>query len=176
MTRVGWGCSVLVLACAGCRADEATTSASVKRVAQDLGAATVTGDYAKVIDLTHDSLVKMMGGREKAIAATAAAMNQMKASGFALTAYDVGDPGKLYSEGGSTFVVIPTSTHMTVPGGRVTARSYLLGISPDGGKTWRFVDGTGITKHKDKLDQLLPRLPADLRLPEVEKPELFKDK
>ena len=143
---------------------------------QELGAATLAGDYAKIIDYTNESIVKLLGGRAKAIESTEAVMKLMKAGGFTIKAYNVGEPGKFYTEGDNTFVVIPSSLELTFPGGRVIGKSYLLGISPDGGKTWKFSDGAGITKYKGMLDKVLPKLPADLKLPEAEKPEVIKDK
>lgn len=63
---------------------------------------------------------------------------------------------------------------MKVPGGRATAKSFLLGISTDKGKTWTFVDGNGIGDEKVKR-KLLPNLPAEFKLPKKEKPVFRKD-
>jgi hypothetical protein len=160
----------------GCRADEPSRAATVKKLAQELGDSTVTGDYANVIDHTYDSFVKVMGGRENAIKVTESAMEKMKAQGVALKTFEVGDPGEFLAEGSNTFVVVPTTIEMAIPGGKMLSKSYLLGISPDEGKTWKFVDGRGITKHKEALDKFLPKLPAGLKLPDEKQPEIVKDK
>jgi len=162
--------------CLGVGAEETPRSGAVKKLAQELGASTLKGDFGKVIDHTYPTLVKEIGGREKAIQATEALMKQMNAKGITIKAYTVGDPGEFLTEGGNTFVVIPTSMEMAFPGGKVKAKSYLLGISSDEGKTWKFADGAGIMKHKDALEKLLPKLPVKLKLPEQDKPEIIKDK
>ena len=176
MIRVVSLFSVLAVACISVRADEPPRSATVKKLAQALGAATLEGDYAKVVDQTYDSMINVVGGREKAIQTIERMMKEAKAHGLSLKSYTVGEPGEFFTEGGNTFVVVPTTTEMALPSGRVVTKSYLLGISPDGGKTWKFADGSGLAKRKDKLDKLLPKLPAKLKLPESQKPEIIKDK
>jgi hypothetical protein len=84
-------------------------------------------------------------------------------------------PGEFLTEGDYTFVVVPTKLDMTIPCGKAVAKSYLLGISPDGGKTWKFVDGSGM-ENKEFREKGLPKLPAKLKLPVKEMPEITKDK
>ena len=59
-------------------------------------------------------------------------------------------------------------------GGKAVSKSYLLGISSDGGKTWKFADGAGLDK-KESRDKTLPKLPAELQLPMIEPPAITKD-
>jgi len=174
MSRVGLVGFLFLGATLFVRADEVPRSAAVKKLAQSLGDATVKGDCAKVIDHTYDTLIKQMGGREKAIELVEEMMKTFKAKGITIKAFTVGEPGEFLTEGAYTFIVIPTTTQMTVPGGKMIGKSYLLGISSDEGKTWKFADGAGM-KNKEQREKLLPKLPATLRLPEVEKPEFIKD-
>jgi len=146
---------------------------AVKKLAEELADATVKQDFTKVIDLTYPTLVKELGGREKAIEQSAAIMNQIKTQGFVITAFTVGEPGDFSKEGDNTFVVVPTAMEMTAPVGKIESKSYLLGISSDAGKTWRFLDGAGM-QSKELRDKLLPPLPAKLKLPEKEPPRLVK--
>src|SRR5205085_2945252 len=92
------------------------------------------------------------------------AMKQMSDQGFSLKSYWIGEPGEFFTEANNTFVVVPTKLEMTVPGGRMMNKSYLLGISPDGGKMWTFVDGAGLHDQASR-DKVLPKLPAKLVLP-----------
>jgi hypothetical protein len=62
---------------------------------------------------------------------------------------------------------------MKHPKGKFIVKSYLLGISSDNGKTWKFVDGAGLD---DKITGGLPKLPAKLKLPEKQKPEQIEEK
>lgn len=157
------------------RARDDSKAAVVKHKAREVGAALQNKDYARVIDLTYPRSIELMGGREKALRATEAQMRKSEDAGYSIASVTIGDPGEFLSEGTNTFVVVPSTTEMKAPGGRIVARSYLLGISPDAGKTWTFIDGSGLrTAERRKL--ILPRLPAKLELPEFRKPEFIKEK
>ena len=150
--------------------------ARYKKLAQSLGDSMIKGDMTAIIDHTYPALVKMMGGREKVIESIESKMKQMKAQGISITAYNVGDPGEFLTEGPNTFVIIPATIEIAIPDGKLVSKTYLLGVSPDSGKTWTFVDGAGVAQFKDKLDMILPKLPMNLKLPEAEKPKLIKNK
>ncbi len=175
MKRIGIAAAIWLLAAviAG-HAQEPGRAAVVKKLAQDLGDATLKGNYAKVIDSTHDKLVQEMGGRDQAIKTVEMLMQTLKDKGVTMTSYKASDPGEFLTEGGNTFVVVPTVLEMKVPDAKVIAKSYLLGISSDG-KTWKFADGSGL-QTQDVRDKILPKLPAKLKLPAIEKPEVIKDK
>ena len=168
MARIGM--AFIWLTAAGLVAQAAEPSkATVRKLAQEVGDATVKQDYAKVIDLTYDAAVKQLGGREKAIQFTQKSMALATTMGIVLKDFKVGEPGQFYFEGGNTFVVVPTTSELASGSNIIHQQSYLLGISPDGGKTWKFVGGTGLAK-KEQREKILPKLPANLKLPEQEKP------
>jgi hypothetical protein len=156
------------------RAD-AAKPADVKQKAQEVSRALLAGDYAKVADLTYPKAVEAAGGRDGMIAAAQVVIRQMNERGITLRSFAIDDPSELLTEGGNTFTVLPTTVEMAALGGRVVARSYLLGISGDGGKTWAFVDGSGLDT-PEKRGKVLPKLPARLTLPEKQAPEFIKDK
>jgi hypothetical protein len=166
---------LLVVCCITAQANDEAKSAVVKQKAQEVGQAVLKGDYAKIADLTYPKVVEAMGGRDRMIAETEAAMKQMKERGITFRSQTIGDPSGFLTEGGNTFTVLPTTIEMTVPGGRAVSKSYLLGISADGGKAWTFADGSGLDT-QEKRDKLLPKLPAKLKLPEKQKPEFIRDK
>ncbi|WP_020470111.1 hypothetical protein [Zavarzinella formosa] len=170
-------CAVVIVCLIGglnVRADEAPKSAEVKKLAAAMIEATKKGDYAKVIDHTYPAVVEMLGGRQKAINNTETAMKTIKAQGLEIKNASSGDPGEFYTEGKNTFVIIPTKMELTFPMGIIRTKSYLLGISPDDGKTWTFLDGSGLQNLAIR-DKVLPKMPEKLKLPENEKPEIVKD-
>lgn len=178
MNRTAVGCGTIwfaLLAGFGARAEDAPKPGLVKKLAQEIGAAMMKGDAVGVIDHTYPGVIDFIGGRDKAIQATQDAMKAIADKGFAFKSLTVDDPGKFFVEGANTFVVVPTTIEMTFPDGRVKARSYLLGISADHGKTWKFVDGSGVSRDARGRDQMLPKLPPGLKLPESSKPEIIKD-
>jgi hypothetical protein len=175
MGRFSQACIAIVLGCSLLAAEEPSTSATVKKLAETIGEATVKGDYAKVIDYTYEGLVKELGGKTEAIEATETLMKQLTDKGITFKSFKVGDPGEFFARGGNTFVIVPTTAEMGIPNGKIIAKSYLLGISSDGGKTWKFVEGFSLDK-KDFRDRILPKLPDKLKLPEKQQPEIIKDK
>jgi hypothetical protein len=112
------------------------------------------------------------GGRKKAIELAETALKEVKAKGITVKGVQIGEPGKQFTQGKHSFVVVPTVTEMTFPKGTLRKKSYRLGISADGGKTWTFVDGTG-SKSQAIRDKVLPKLPEKLVLPQDEKHELI---
>jgi hypothetical protein len=158
--------------------------AAVKKKAQELGQSLLKGDYAKVVDLTYPKVVELGGGRDKTIDAIRASIKQWNEEGLTIKSVVVDEPSDYVAEGKNTFVILPTTTEIAVeskstgvgiPAGKIVAKSYLLGISPDGAKTWTFIDGSGMADEK-KRDMLLLKLPAKLKLPEQQKPQFIKDK
>jgi hypothetical protein len=134
------------------------------------------GDHAKVVDLTYPKIVEIIGGRDKMRATLETAMKQMKDRGFSIRSLQVEEPAEILTEGNNTFAVVPTTIEMTAPGGKLVGKSYLLGISADGGKTWKFIDGAGLAT-KQMRDLVLPsKLPARLKLPAKQDPQFIKDK
>ena len=136
--------------------------------------ATIAGDYAKVIDHTYPTAVKELGGRKKAIEFMESSMKQFKDKGISITKYEVSEPVDFHTEGDNTFVVVPATLEMKVPAGKIRGKTYLLGISSDKGKSWKFLDGTGL-HDKEFRDKVLPKMPAKLKLPERGKPEIIKN-
>jgi poly(3-hydroxybutyrate) depolymerase len=155
--------------------DDATRVAAVKKLAEKVGEATLKTDVGTILNHTHPGLIKALGGRAAAVEQTEKLMKAITDRGFKFLAFKVGTPGDFLTEGGNTFVVVPTTVTMSIPDGKkAVMRSYLLGISPDGGKTWAFADGSGLDK-QDFRDQVLPKLPAALKLPEKGKPEIIDE-
>src|SRR3954466_3326868 len=100
---------------AGAAEDAAPKSAVAKQKAVEVGQALLKGDYAKVADLTYPKIVEALGGREKMIAATDAAIKRMKAQGTTFKSYAAKEPGEFLTEGANTFTIVPTVVEMNVP-------------------------------------------------------------
>lgn len=154
--------------------DDARAEA-VRKLAQRLGDATVGGDYAYVVDNTYAGVVELLGGRLKAIETTKTAMEQVRDSGVLLQNYTALTPGNFISNANAVFVVVPVELRFAAPAHEIHAvsRSYLLGISTDAGRTWKFADGSDLDEQAAR--DVLPALPPDLTLPEKEKPQIVHD-
>jgi len=133
----------------------------VRAGVEEMNQALWKGEYGKVVDLTHPELVEMEGGREKAMATMRRLMNESKSKGMALRSFKVGEPKAFLVTSEGMFVAVPTSTEVALGLGKRTAHSLNIGISGDGGKTWKFVigDPAALKKHLPDL------LPEELSLP-----------
>jgi hypothetical protein len=179
-TRSRWagGLGVLVIGAAvtlTASAQEKPSSTLVKQKAVALGHAVIQGDFNTMAEMTYPSIVQALGGREKMIASTRQSLGKMNAQGYRFLSHSVGEPSAFTTEGKNTFTIIPTTVEISAPGGKLVGNSYLLGISPDAGKSWTFVDGTGITRNETR-EKLLPKLPASLKLPAPAKPKFVSGK
>jgi hypothetical protein len=166
---------ILLALCLSAGAAEDKPESVAKRKANEIAQATVKGDFDKIADFTYPKVVDQMGGREKMIGAMKIGFNEMKSRGIEFRSAKVEDALPLMAGGSEVFTVVPFTLEMKVPGGRTTMKSFLLGISADKGKTWTFLDGSGIGKDETMAKRLLPNLPKELKLPKTEKPVFQKD-
>ena len=156
------------------RADERVDTSKVRDLADAVGKAVLDNDYAKVADLTYPKIVEVMGGKETMVERTGAVMADLKAKGVSFSKYTVGKVGEPVVDGKTAYVVVPTTILMTGPDVKIESENYLLGISTDGGKSWTFADGAGLSNPALR-DKVFPSLPAALKLPEKKAPKITKD-
>jgi hypothetical protein len=150
-------------------------TAKASELAEQVKKSVMDGDYAKMADLTHPKIIEVMGGKDKMVAATKAVMDQMKAQQIEIKSYTIDKPGAPVVDDKAAYVILPTKMEMAAPKTKVVSESYLLGTSTDGGKTWTFVDGTGLAQGPVR-DAILPNLPKDLKLPDPKPPMVTKEK
>lgn len=152
-------------------ASQEAARAALKAQSEELARAFGGGDFAKVADLSHPSLVELSGGKPHMIEDMAVGMEEMRADGLEYESVSVGDPGQLVpsADGRQLFAVVPNVHRVKTPQGVTASRSYFLGISEDGGARWTFVDGTDIEDKAD-LKSLFPSAPDELALPEQPPP------
>jgi hypothetical protein len=167
---------ILLLALAG--ASALAADASPERTATDQARAAcdalVHGDLEKFVGWTHPKLVHAMGGRERLIETLKTGQRDMARQGIQLLSASIRARVELARGGDDWFAVLPYDLEMTVPEGRALVRTWLLGISPDQGKTWTFVDGGSLTA--DSVKRLFPNFPATLTFPAKQPPQLEKRK
>ena len=155
-------------------AEDAKLSAALKQ-AQECGDATVKGDYEKLVDLTHPAVVKLAGGKEKMIDLLKKSIGEMKDQGIIFESSKSSAADSYIRSGTALFCVIPTVVKLKVEKKsetksekkRLTLPSFLLGVSNDDGKTWKFLDGA---QGEPGLRKLVPEIPKDLKFPEKAKP------
>jgi len=151
-------------------------SVEIKKLAQGLARATIKGNFETVIELTYPKVVAVLGGKQKAIEGVKRQMTILAQRGIKIASYEVGEPGKAHTAGKNTFVIVPTKMEMSLPGGKLIVKSYLLGISGEASKGgWRFVDGAGMRNEAARA-KFLPKFPSTLKLPPQAQPQVIQNK
>lgn len=146
----------------------------IKAQAEKIAGAMAEEDYGTVADLTHPKVVEMMGGRARMIAFVDKSMKEMRAEGFVIETFTVGEPQKVTDIGGRLYVTVPTKMRMKVPTGVMLSESFFVGASDDGGEKWAFIDGSG-AEGREKVKLVFPEAVDKLDLPAYKQPVLQKE-
>lgn len=147
--------------------------AAIKKKAEVLGQAILIGNYERQIDLMYHRLATVAGGRKALRTILEREERLNKAEGVVLVSISYGEPSPPLREGGCLFSLVPTHTVYRTPEGKMIISEPLLAISEDGGKTWGFLEGRSI-EIETARKTILPRLPADLRLPPKQSPKFIE--
>jgi hypothetical protein len=167
---------MLVLVTASLAAGQTDEKPALKALhlqAKAAAKATLAGDFEKLADLTFPKVVEAVGGKAKFIEAGNAFMQVLESKGWKFTDYKLDAPAETVGTDDHLFGLVKATLYMSLPQGKLTQETYLLGISTDKGKTWKFVDGAGMADPKAK--KLLPTLPKSLQLPKLEPPQIEKN-
>jgi hypothetical protein len=145
----------------------------VKQKADELGRATVAGNFGLVLDMTYPKIVEQMGGREKALGIIETWMKTTRDQGIEILTFRIGAPSEFKTGGSDLFIVIPTEVDAKLRDGKLTTKSFLVGISSDQGKTWFFADGAQL--NEENIKSMFPKFPAALKLPAKTPPVVTKN-
>lgn len=118
----------------------------IKAEGESCAKALLTGNYERVVDLTHPRVVKASGGRKKVIETLRNGLAELRRDGFDFHKVTFGkalDPVKV-----GAFLVsrLSQTVVMKTPSGQLQRQTSLMALSEDGGKTWVFADLGQITK------------------------------
>jgi hypothetical protein len=149
----------------------AQDTVTIKRQATIIVHATCKGDYKTVIDYTYPALVQQSGGRAAMQKLITEQIKQLKDQGIISFDGSIGSPGRFYKAGAEIHCLLPENIIIRTSAGRYLARSYLLGISNNNGKSWAFLDVGNMPK--EVLYRLLPDFNDDLKIPAAVKPEFL---
>ncbi|RFZ90596.1 hypothetical protein D0C36_16640 [Mucilaginibacter conchicola] len=140
----------------------------VKKHAQIVANALLTGDYQTVVANTYPKAVELAGGKTKMLQMISTGLSQMKQQGFAFEKVSIGTPGKFYKAGKEIHCLVPETIIMKMKEGRFQGNSNLLAVSSDQGKSWTFLDLNNGSINA--VDQLFPNFNHSLVIPKPQKP------
>ncbi len=161
----------LVGGCSSKPLDREQAQKNMQSQAGEVRQAMLKEDHRKMAELSHPMLVENLGGTDQFVKKLTTMAAEMKGQGFRFVEIKLGEPSKLVEASGDLYGVIPFTLLMTGPGGKKgTTPSYLIAVSTDGGRTWKFLDGSGIASDPSKLKVILPNFPKELELPAPRQP------
>ena len=149
-----------------------TVNETLRKQAEQSGQAFITGDFNKLVDLTYPRLIEILGGRAKMVAFLQKGVQEMKAQGAEVLSLSAADPTQVTTIDRQLFAVLPVTLKLKVSEGILVSKSFMVGISNDGGRSWTFVDGSYLDERRMKI--LLPTAVGKLKFPPKEKPTLYQ--
>lgn len=145
----------------------------LKKQANLMAQATFNGNRDEIIKYTYPRLITLSGGEEKFRTLIAERIESLKRQGVTDFNGKVGSPGPFYQAGDEIHCLLPEQIIIQTNNARYLSRSYMLGISNDGGKNWTFLDVGNMPA--DVLLRILPNYNKALVIPEYVKPEYLPD-
>ena len=149
--------------------DQPTREEGCRNAAKACGDAVMSRRNEQVIDCMPGEALAFYGGRAAVLAALIRGTGQMADKGISIENVELGVPSKLVPAKDKLFAVVPQSVTMKGPAGRLRTHTFLVGVSADGGGSWKFVNGAALTR--EKLAKMFPMVPDEFTLPEVLPPE-----
>ncbi|MCB9045065.1 MAG: hypothetical protein H6550_02880 [Chitinophagales bacterium] len=129
-------------------------------------------DYAAFI---HPRVLEnVKGGRAGMTIQVAEQIKELEESGNLLTAVWPNMPENMLDTNGEWQCVLPQYMEYRLPEGKIKATTSLIGLSPDKGKTWYFLDVA--ERNLAQMRQLFPNLSSKLVIPAAVSPQFTADK
>lgn len=153
--------------------DTSAAATNLKTAAQKMGQFFVDKNYTAYVKYMHPKITQMAGGNTKLINIIKGSIKQMEDQGISFVNVTIGDASKLITTKTEMQAIIPQILEMKMATGKLVARAYLLGVSPNKGKSWYFIDTSD--KTIAQLKEVIPGLSKDLVIPAKEKPVFYKN-
>jgi hypothetical protein len=165
----------LVAALAGsCAARARDPAAAAQKQATEMYQAFLRGDLDKFVDFTHPKIVELSGGREKMLAGIKKFFVDSKAHGLSVRSATVSAARQVARSGAKGVqAILPSELVFTTPEGELRQPSFLLGLSTDDGKTWKFVDTARVGG--DAVRKMFPECSPSLEIPSRPEPQVSHD-
>ncbi|HYP01229.1 MAG TPA: hypothetical protein VER76_13645 [Pyrinomonadaceae bacterium] len=138
-------------------------AASIKAAAEISSRAFMSGDFARLLDLTYPKLIELGGGREKMLAAIEGQLKEMRDEGMKIVSHTIGEPEPSVRAGSQLVAIVPVELGMESSEYIIRQKSFWLAVSEDEGKTWKFLSGGSLSE--DVLKLLLPEAAGKITLP-----------
>ncbi len=152
-----------------------TTAAvnNLKVAADSMKQSILDKNYAAFTNYVHPKIIAMAGGRDTLILLTKKSFGQLEAQGYTISNITNDDPSQIITEGNLLQSLLPEEFELKAKNGHLLTKSYMLAISDDNGRTWKFIDTSN--KTFDQLKGIFPSLSSKINIPKRESPVFFND-
>lgn len=167
LIRVGWLLlAAVVCGCPSPRASAPSPEEALKAQAAEYRRALLADDFDRAAELTYAKAFRV-GEKPKIAALLKSSAADLRDEGLRVKDIILSDPLPTREAGGVMYAVVPMTVRTADDaGGSGEVSSYLLAVSADGGKNWRFLNGTAVGPTRQLLEAWVPDLPKDLPFPE----------
>ncbi|MEM1059470.1 MAG: hypothetical protein AAGK14_09505 [Verrucomicrobiota bacterium] len=138
------------------RAEGDPRQAEIKTLAEESATDFKAQNWSNVLDATHPKLLQLSGGKAQSQKMIEVQMAQVAQAGMTLEKYQIGEPGRVWTESGWQYSFVPAMMVMKAPDRRVTVNSYLMALKGPEDPRWYFLDGAMMTP--ELLAMLVPEL------------------
>lgn len=143
--------------------------------AKTMDNALVVKDFDKYVEYNHPKVLEQVeGGRSGMVIQVSEQVKGIEESGNYITAVWPQKPEFVVDTAGELQCTMQQFMEYRLPEGKVKAETTIIGISPDKGKTWYFLDVAG--RKLDQVKELFPNLSSKLVIPPTHEPEFTADK
>jgi hypothetical protein len=126
-------------------------------------------DAAGLVDMMYPPMLDSVGGRGRAIAATAQMLSQLAGLGATIEKSTLGTPTATYRSGSKSLCFIPQELHLSLKDTKAVTLGYLIAVRDDDASAeWTFLEARGFDKDPSLFRLLFPGLPAEVQLPKSE--------
>jgi len=153
--------------------DSSLAKLNLKTTSQKMVKYLADKDFIEFTNFINPDIIKLGGGKVQMAELTKKSFKDLEARGFSITDVTVEDPTNIVVQKQQLQSIIPQKLKIKTKGGYLIAKSYLIAVSNDKGKTWYFADTSGKTLEQIKL--VLPNLSNQLIIPQKEQPLFYND-
>lgn len=113
--------------------------------------------YSNYVD---DGVIKMFGDKKKMISTSVDAVEKMSKAGYTFKKVNFSDVSDIVHTKNELQTVVHQRIEMETPKGNILGDYYLIAISKDNGKLWKFIDTSG--KSIESVRKYFPNLSSQL--------------
>ncbi len=126
----------------------------------------VSGNVEPLIDSTHEAAFEWGGGRDVVVPALREAVELVRSSGMEVLSLEVGEPTEVHAAGEEEICFVPNTTLFEILGQQVRSKTFMIAIRDRSNKNeWKFIEGAGLRKYPEMLQELFPELDKGIVLP-----------